>query len=79
MRTVSHSQSGKYVGWLQNGEKQFLNHLLKVKNHKISLDTSQFRLNLYLKLSLTSFKNKFHQKQLALYKSYASAQSGNPD
>ena len=36
-------------------------------------------LNLYLKLSLTSFKNKFHQIQLALYKSYASAQSGNPD
>ena len=34
---------------------------------------------LYLKLSLTSFKNKFQQKQLALYKSYASAQSGNPD
>ena len=31
-------------------------------------------LNLYLKLSLTSFKNKFQQKQLALYKSYASAQ-----
>ena len=30
MRTVSHSKSGKYVGWLQNGEKQFLNHLLKV-------------------------------------------------
>ena len=36
-------------------------------------------LNLYLKLSLTSFKNKFQQKQLVLYKSYASAQSGNPD
>ena len=36
-------------------------------------------LNLCLKLSLTSFKNKFQQKQLALYKSYASAQSGNPD
>ena len=36
-------------------------------------------LNLYLKLSLTSSKNKFQQKQLALYKSYASAQSGNPD
>ena len=36
-------------------------------------------LNLYLKLSLTSFKNKFQQKQQALYKSYASAQSGNPD
>ena len=36
-------------------------------------------LNLYLKLSLTSFKNKFRQKQLALYKSYASAKPGNPD
>ena len=36
-------------------------------------------LNLYLKLSLTSFKNKFQQKQMALYKSYASAQSENPD
>ena len=36
-------------------------------------------LNLYLKLSLTSFKNKFKQKQLPIYKSYASAQSGNPD
>ena len=36
-------------------------------------------LNLYLKLSLTSFKNKFQQKQLALYKLYASAQSENPD
>ena len=36
-------------------------------------------LNLYLKLSLTSFENKSQQKQLALYKSYASAQSGNPD
>ena len=36
-------------------------------------------LNLYLKLSLTSFMNKFLQKQLALYKSHASAQSGNPD
>ena len=36
-------------------------------------------LNLYLKLSLPLFKNKFQQKQLALYKSYASAQSGNPD
>ena len=36
-------------------------------------------LNLYLKLSLTSFKNEYQQKQLALYKSYASAQSGNPD
>ena len=29
MRTVSHSQSGKYVGWLQKGEKAILNHLLK--------------------------------------------------
>ena len=36
-------------------------------------------LNLYLKLSLTSFKNKFQQKQLQLYKSYANAQSGHPD
>ena len=36
-------------------------------------------LNLYLKLSVTLFKNKFQQKQLALYKSYASAQSGIPD
>ena len=36
-------------------------------------------LNLFLKLRLTLFKNKFQQKQLALYKSYASAQSGNPD
>ena len=36
-------------------------------------------LNLYLKLSLTSFKNKFQQKQLTLYNLYASAQSGNPD
>ena len=36
-------------------------------------------LNLYLKLSLTSLKNEFQQKQLALYKSYASVQSGNPD
>ena len=36
-------------------------------------------LNLYLKLSLTSFKNKFQQKQLAFYKSYASAQSENPE
>ena len=35
-------------------------------------------LNLDLKLKLTSFKNKFQQKQLALYKSSASAQSGNP-
>ena len=35
--------------------------------------------NLYLKSSLTSFKNKFQHKQLAFYKSYASAQSGNPD
>ena len=48
-------------------------------NHKISIETSQFMLNLYLKLSSTSFKNKFQQKQLAFYKSYASAQSGNPD
>ena len=45
----------------------------------MSIETSQFMLNLYLKLSLTSFKNKFQQKQLALYKSYASAQSVNPD
>ena len=30
-------------------------------------------LNLYLKLSLTSFINEFQQKQLAFYKSYASA------
>ena len=66
MRTDSHSQSGKYVNWLQNGEKQFLNYLFKVKNHKISIETSQFMLNLYLKLSLTSFKNKFQQKQLAI-------------
>ena len=36
-------------------------------------------LNLYLKLSLTWFKNNFQQKQLALYKSYASTQSGNPE
>ena len=36
-------------------------------------------LNLYLELSLTLFKNEFQQKQLALYKSSASAQSGNPD
>ena len=36
-------------------------------------------LDLYLKLSLTSFNNKFQQKQLPLYKLYASAQSGNPD
>ena len=36
-------------------------------------------LNLYLKLSLASFKNKFQQKQPSLYKAYASAQSGNPD
>ena len=36
-------------------------------------------LKLYLNLSLTSFKTIFQQKQLALYKSYASAQSGNPD
>ena len=57
----------------------FFNHLLKVLNHKISIETSQFMLNLYLKLSLTSFKNKFQQKQLALYKSSASAQSGNPE
>ena len=35
--------------------------------------------NLYLKLSLPLFKNKFQQKQMALYKSYAHAQSGNPD
>ena len=61
MRTVSHSQSGKYVSRLQIGEKQFLNHLLKVSKHKISIETSQFMLNLYLKLSLTSFKNKFQQ------------------
>ena len=61
MRSVSHSQSGKFVGCLQNGEKQFLNHLLKVLNHKISTETSQFMFNLYLKLSLTSFKNKFQQ------------------
>ena len=71
MRTVSNSQSGKYVGWLQNAEKQFFNHLLKVKNHKISIETSQFMRNLYPKLSFTSFKNKFQQKQLAFYKSYA--------
>ena len=64
---------------VQNGEKQFLNHLLKVENHNISIKTSQFMLNLYLKLSLTSFKNKFQQKQLALYKSHASALSENPD
>ena len=44
-------------------QKQFLNHLL----HKISIETSQFMLNLYLKLSLISLKNKFQQKQLALY------------
>ena len=36
-------------------------------------------LNLYLELNLTSFKNKFQQKQLALNKSYVSAQSGNPN
>ena len=36
-------------------------------------------LYLYRKLSLTSYKNEFQQKQLTLYKSYASAQSGNPD
>ena len=34
MITVSHSQSGKYVGWLQNGEKQFLNHLLNIVLHR---------------------------------------------
>ena len=45
----------------------------------MSIETSQFMLNLYLKWSLTSFKNKFQQKQLALYKSYASAQSVNPE
>ena len=45
----------------------------------MSIETSQLMLNLYLKLSLTSFKNKFQQKQLALYKSYVSAQSVNPD
>ena len=53
---------------------QFLNHLLKV-----SIETSTQVLNLYLKLSLIPFKNKFQQKQLALYKLYASFQSGNPD
>ena len=35
-------------------------------------------LKLYLKLSFISFKNKF-QQNLAWNKSYASAQSGNPD
>ena len=60
-------------------KKQFLYYLLKASNHKISIETSQFMLILYLKLSLTSFKHKIQQKQRTLYKSYASAQSGNPD
>ena len=30
-------------------------------------------------ISKIEFKTKFQQKQLALHKSYASAQSGNPD
>ena len=29
MRTVSHSQSGKYVGWLQKGEKAIFKSLIK--------------------------------------------------
>ena len=59
--------------------KAIFKSLVKGLKHIISIETSKFMLNLYLKLSLTSFKNKFKQKQLALYKSYVSAQSGNPD
>ena len=59
--------------------KAIFKSLIKSLNHKISIENSQFMLNLYLKLSITSFKNKFQQKQLALYKSFASAQSGNSD
>ena len=51
-------------------EKSNLNHLLKVLNHKISIETSQFKLNLYLKLSLTSFKNKIQQKKPWHYINY---------
>ena len=79
MRTVSHSQSEKICWWTPKVRKSILNHLLKVQNYKITIEISQFMLNLYLKMCLTSIKNKLQQKQLALYKSYASAQSGNPD
>ena len=34
-------------------KKRFLNHLLKALNNKISIETSQFMLILYLKLSFT--------------------------
>ena len=62
-------------------KKRFLNHLLKALNNKISIETSQFMLILNLKLRLTSFKQKFPQKQLTLQNLYASgcAQPGNPD
>ena len=59
--------------------KAIFKSLIKGLNHKISIETSQFMLYLYLNMSLTIFKNRFQQKQQALYKSYASAQSGNPD
>ena len=50
-----------------------------LKSQNIKRNQSVYTFFLYLKLSLTSFKNKFQQKQLALYKSNASAQSGNPE
>ena len=59
--------------------KAIFKSLIKGLKSQNIIETSQFMLNLYLKLSLTSFKNKFQQKQLALYKSYASAQSRNPE
>ena len=59
--------------------KAIFKSLIKDLKSQISIETSQFMLNLYLELNLTSFKSKFQQKQLALNKSYVSAQSGNPD
>ena len=45
----------------------------------MSIETSQFMLILYLKLSFKFIQTQISAKRLTLYKSYASAQSGNPD
>ena len=40
-------------------KKRFLNHLLKAYNNKILIETSQFMLILYLKLSFNFIQTNF--------------------
>ena len=53
--------------WTPKWRKAIFKSLIKgLKSENINIETSQFMLNLYLKFSLTSFKNKLQQKSTGI-------------